>query len=169
MAGKVTITDTDRGYKALMARLYKASGGPPSVRVGILAQDADTAYVRKADRAANTNSVESAVTLLQVAIFNEFGTSRIPARSFLRAWVDENEETIREKFFILMKSVVKGERTKEQILDLIGLWAVGQIQERISAGIEPGNAQSTIDRKGSSKPLIDTGLLRSSISHMVDA
>lgn len=167
MAAHVTVTDTDHGYAQLLARIYGAAKTKPVVRVGILSQDADTAYVRKADRSA-TDGTEAAVTLLQVAIFNEFGTSTIPARSFLRAWFDENREVIREKFVILMRSVITGDRTKEQILDLIGMWAVGQIQLRIAAGVGPANAESTVRQKGSSTPLIDTGLMRASISFVVE-
>ena len=167
MGGHVTVKDVDHGYAALLARIYGAAKTRPSVHVGILSQDADTVYTRKADRPANDHT-EEAVTLLQVAVFNEFGTSTIPARSFLRAWFDENRDVIREKFAILMRSVIAGDRTKEQILDLIGLWAVGQIQLRIAAGIGPANAESTIRQKGSSTPLINTGLLRASISFLVE-
>ena len=168
MAKGVTVSDTDYGYKILVGRLYGLSKSKPVVRVGILADDAERVYVRKSERPSNDTGTEQAVTVLQVAIWNEFGTSRTPSRSFLREWFDTNREVAKGKFLTLMKSVIRGERTKEQILDLIGLWAVGEIQKNISKGVPPPNAQSTIDAKGSSTPLIDTGVLRSSISYMVE-
>jgi hypothetical protein len=163
------IEDKDRGYKALVERLYGMAKEKPVVRVGLLAKDGDRPYVRKADQASNDNGADEAITILQVGIFNEFGTDRIPERSFIRAWFDEHQAEIRDKFTVLMKSVVRGDRTKEQILDIIGLWCVGSIQQRISAGIGPENAESTVKAKGkgSSTPLVDTGSLRSSISYEI--
>ena len=52
-------------------------------------------------------------------------------------------------------------------LQRIGLWAQSEIQQRISDGIPPQNAPYTINKKGSSTPLVDTGQLRSSISFKV--
>jgi hypothetical protein len=184
----VKVTDTDHGYARLLQTLYGVAASRPSVFVGIQEKDADTAYdesreenkrhasairrgvayVRKSDRAANDTSDTEPATIIQVATFNEFGTDRIHERSFLRSFFDEHRDEIREKFTSLMKSVVRGKRTKEQILDLIGLWAVGQIQLRMAEGIAPDNAESTVARKGSSTPLIDSGLLRASISFVVE-
>jgi hypothetical protein len=39
--------------------------------------------------------------------------------------------------------------------------------QTINAGIEPGLNERTIERKGSSKPLIDTGRLKGSITHEI--
>ena len=52
-------------------------------------------------------------------------------------------------------------------LELIGLFVKGLIQGRMSAGIPPPLKASTIARKGSSKPLINTGQLRASIDYEV--
>jgi hypothetical protein len=52
-------------------------------------------------------------------------------------------------------------------MKLIGMRVVGDIQDRISDGIPPPNSPITIARKGSSKPLIDSGQLRQSISFEV--
>ena len=42
------------------------------------------------------------------------------------------------------------------------------MQEAISAGIDPPNAESTIKAKGSSTPLVDDGTLRQSITYVID-
>lgn len=52
-------------------------------------------------------------------------------------------------------------------LELLGLRAVGDVQSRIADGIEPAISKATAARKGSTKPLIDTGRLRQSIDSEV--
>lgn len=145
--------DTDNGYKALVERIYGLK--KPKVAVGIFEADGGQPHGDE-------------VTVADVAAWNEFGTETIPERSFLRAWFDENIDRAREALHRLMLRVVEGKLTKEQALEQFGLWVQGEIQKRIAQGISPPNAQSTINAKGSSKPLIDTGQLRSSVTFGVD-
>jgi len=49
-----------------------------------------------------------------------------------------------------------------KLLNVLGLQVVGQIQQRITSLREPPNKPSTIRRKKTDNPLIDTGFLRSS-------
>jgi len=147
----VKIHDADRGYKDLLKRVYGAKSGA-SIEVGILEDGAHG---------------DDAASIMEIGEFNEFGTATIPERSFIRAWFDEQEPELRVKFAALMESVIEGKRTKEEILELMGQYCVGQIQQRMADGIEPANAPSTIARKGSSTPLIDQGILRSSVSYRV--
>lgn len=146
-----SVRDSDRGYKALLARLV-GHKKKPRVEIGILEADGEKAH-------------DGGVTVADVATWAEFGTETEPERSFIRAWFDEHEHQVRDDIAKLMRG---GKRTADQVLEIVGLRAVGQIQARIAAGVPPPNAPSTIARKGSSTPLIDTGQLRSSISHRVD-
>lgn len=107
------------------------------------------------------------MTLIEVAIANEFGTDTIPERSFLRGWVDENQERIVAFIASFAEPIVEGKLTPQQAMHQIGLWAQGQIQERIAARIPPPNSAVTVANKGSDVPLIDTGQLRASISYKV--
>lgn len=66
-----------------------------------------------------------------------------------------------------MQAFLHGDHSFYKELERVGLWAQGSIQQRISDGIPPPNAESTIRRKGSSTPLIDTGQLRTSIKYRV--
>jgi hypothetical protein len=50
----------------------------------------------------------------------------------------------------------------------IGMVAVGDVQRRIVQRIPPPNAPSTIAKKGSDVPLIDTGRLRQSVDYTVE-
>jgi hypothetical protein len=155
MAGR--FVDRDRGFRALVQRVYRF--GAPQVAMGILEADG-------AQPAAGAEGNQP-LTVLDVGTWAEFGTESEPERSFIRAWFDQAEPQLREEFAKLLQEVLKGTKTKEQVLELVGLRGQGAIQARIAAGIDPPNAPSTIERKGSSKPLIDTGQLRSSISFAV--
>ena len=67
----------------------------------------------------------------------------------------------------LLESIPK---EKKNILKLSGAFLEGKIKEKITEG-DPSWASlkpETIKRKGSSKPLIDTGKLRASITHKVE-
>ena len=106
-------------------------------------------------------------SVAQVADWNEFGTDRIPARSFIGAFVEENENQIEADLERCAEEYTRG-RDGKQMLTRLGLRYVGLIQQRIASGIAPPNSPATIARKGSSTPLIDTGQLRSSIRSKVD-
>lgn len=147
------IVDKDHGYKALMKRIGEA--GKARVLVGIQEDEG--------------GSHAGGATVADVAMFMEFGTVNVPQRSFLRAWVDEKQAEIRKVMSKLAEGLVTGKTPNRFVaLDRFGLWAVGNIQARIVAGIDPPLAESTMRRKGSSTPLIDTGLLKSAIRHRVE-
>lgn len=54
------------------------------------------------------------------------------------------------------------------MLDQMGARAAGYCKEAIETGIAPANAPSTIKRKGSATPLIDKGILKNAITHVVE-
>lgn len=147
----MTVRDKDNGLRALLDRVQL---GKPSIDVGIFETD-------------GSKATENGETVLDIATFHEFGTIDAPERSFLRAWFDENEDRAKEALRKLMLSVVKGQRSKDQALEVFGLWLQGEVQKRISQGISPALAPSTIAKKGSSVPLIDTGQLRASVTYRV--
>jgi hypothetical protein len=150
----VKIRDTDRGYKELLSRVYKLRQ-PPSIAVGILA--------------TNASKSDGLATVLDIATFNEFGTvkdgkTHVPARPFIRGWFDEHRDEAIKRLTNLLKEVVAGRLTEDAALNRFGLWAQTGIQKTVSEGVPPPNAESTVRRKGSSTPLIDTGVMRSSVS-----
>lgn len=148
MAAKVTVRD--RGASALITRLRAQNANVRAVQVGIIGSDA-------------AKEESDGITVGMVAEWAEFGIGQ-PMRSWLRGWVDENQSDIRDRIRAEAQRIRSGSTTRAEALARIGVWAAGQIQVRIARGIEPPNAQSTIDKKGSSTPLIDTGQLRSSVS-----
>lgn len=62
------------------------------------------------------------------------------------------------------------QREKEQVLRKAGAFLEGKIKEKITHSDPswPPLKPETVKRKGSSKPLIDTGRLRNSITHKVE-
>jgi hypothetical protein len=152
VAGNVHITSRDRGYTSLTKRIYGL--GRVHLRVGITAK---TGAVQKEDGVTGT-------TVVMVAEWQEFGTKTIPARSFIRAWFDENEPECKVLLASALRAVARGAISKQDAMDRLGAKFAGGMQARISNGIPPPLADSTDKRKGSRVPLIDTGQLRSSIT-----
>jgi hypothetical protein len=109
---------------------------------------------------------EKGVDMAQIAMFNELGTSTAPARPFLRNSVDENEDVIRDQCGKELKKLTTG-ATAETVLKRVGALGVRLVQEKIESGSFEPNAPSTIKKKGSDKPLIDTGRMRQSVKYVV--
>lgn len=150
-AASVTVRDVDHGYDALVKRIYAL--GAPKISIGIHEE-------------AGAREHESGMSVVDVASIHEFGLG-VPERSFIRAWFDENQERAKEALRRLLVSVVEGKRKPEQALELFAQWALGEMQARIARSIPPPLAEETIERKGSSVALIDTGQLRSSLSYEI--
>ena len=119
---------------------------------------------------AGTGSYEDGAPIAVIAAVQEFGSAdgRIPERSFLRVPLRQNAETFQAIWRAQVPKVVDGDMTMQQVMSQLGARAAAVSQEAISEGIAPENAESTKKRKGSSKPLIDTGRLRQSITFIVE-
>ncbi len=110
------------------------------------------------------------LTNIQIATFHEFGTEKIPERSFLRATLDEKRAELSKIAVQELGAVIKGERDLVTALRRFGLRIETAVRDRIRAGIAPGLKDSTIQAKkkkgapiGANVPLIDTGQLIQSI------
>lgn len=120
---------------------------------------------------------EDGTPVAYVAAIHEYGAGHIPPRPFFRptlkkqgkAWVQFIEKGIYES--------VTGGRDIDVVMEMVGMRAAADIQETISTITSPELKPSTIvarNRKYKStspsgrqsvKPLVDTGLLLSSITH----
>lgn len=155
MTARVSVTD--RGADGLLSRLRRAAGA--RVRVGVLEE------ATKATR----EEEGSPLTLLEVAAVHEFGApaAGIPQRSFIRAGVDAQLAEIQRVQRALAGQTIRGATTLDVALDRLGAKVAALLQNRIAAGIDPPNSPATIARKGSSKPLVDTGQLKAAITWRV--
>ena len=107
---------------------------------------------------------DDGVDMVDIAAFNEVGTSSAPSRPFMRKSVDDNEEKIIAFCQAQLAKLCDGTTTAEKILREIAVFQKGLIQETIA---EP-KAPSTIRKKKSDKPLIDTGRMRQSVMTVID-
>ena len=149
----MTVIVKDLGASRLVATLGRP--GKQAVKVGVLAKDGGKIHA------------DGDLTTAAIAAIHEFGLGNVPERSWLRGYIDQNRIEIDRMMRLTAAKVARG-MPKALALKQLGVWLQAQIQKRIADGIDPPNAPSTIAQKGSSKPLIDTGQLRSSISHEVD-
>ena len=109
---------------------------------------------------------DEGVDYCDIAAWNELGTVNMPSRPFLRKSIDENESKI-NSFLKSQKKELINSLSAEKVLKNIGLFQKDLIQEKITEGSFEPNAESTIRRKGSSKPLIDTGLMRQKVDYVI--
>lgn len=147
MTGRVRVDDTGlRAYAARVADLARVR-----VRVGVLSDEA----VEGAD-----------LTMGELAAIHEFGApaAGIPARSFLRATIDARRAELRDLQLRLTVAVLDGKVTARAAAYRLGATVAGWVQDAISAGIPPPNAEATVRAKGSSTPLVDVGTLRASVT-----
>ena len=161
MARKVSDKLTKEG-KRLFAELVKLSS--LQVKAGFTA---DGGGHGAGSEPVSADGYDNGVTVAQVAAWNEFGTSNIPARPFMRQSVENNSSIIVEMCKEMLKQVATGEKDSDEALRAIGAIQVGQIQNEISEGGFVENAPSTKKQKGSSAPLIDSGHMRQSVHYVV--
>ena len=101
--------------------------------------------------------------LASLAAVLEFGNERIPSRPFLRQTLEENQE----KYTALFVQWFDQGVPVAQIYERLAVMVQGDVQMNIVKGEWVANAKSTIRRKKSSKPLIDTGKMRQSVRGIV--
>lgn len=94
-----------------------------------------------------------------VARDNDQGTKRIPERPFM---IPAGNKAANKTINITVHSIAGG-MDEQQALSKAAIMFKNAIQREITNLKEPPNAESTILKKGSSNPLIDTGLMRSKV------
>lgn len=151
-----SVKTRDNGVAKLLQRL----GTSGEVTVGVHADKG---------AAPKQGDDDGGMSVIDVAVIHEFGAEEvgIPRRSFIRDWQDDHAEEHARLIASEARAVVAGKLGADEALRRIGLRFQGEVQKRIAEGIDPPLAQRTINRKGSSKPLIDTGQLRASITNEV--
>lgn len=156
----VKTKEIDKGYEEFMKAVNEMAEGPV-IKIGILSK--------------NNETVEGAeINLAQLAAVHEFGTVivtnnaswEIPERSFIRSTMDENRQYLVQVTRNAIMNIALGADIDVE-LNKIGLLIASLIKKKITDLRDPPNAPSTIARKGSSNPLIDTGRMRASVAHEV--
>ena len=125
------------------------------------------AYTLKVGFPEGSGGYEDGVTYAQVAAYNELGTSTIPSRPFMKqSW--ENHPDVVEGICAQAKAVLDGGGDAQTVLNMIGTGLKGLMQQEIVSGNFVPNAPSTIRKKGSATPLVDTGAMRQSVQYKIE-
>ena len=106
---------------------------------------------------------ENGEYVANVAKIQEYGTLKIPARPFFRNAIAKNGA----KWLTFMKNQFTSNQNLDLSLNQAGELARGDIVASIMQTNNPPNAEATIKAKGSSKPLINTGFMRASVTFKV--
>lgn len=127
--------------------------------------------------------------IAEYATYNEFGTEHIPPRPFLRSTIKAHSSDWRNTFAAMLKGTAQDAPAVERALTLVGVQAVGHIQDTIDSNMPPPNAESTRRQKrktlldAKSRPmkdeagkvmthipgtLVNTGMMRKAISFEVN-
>ena len=135
---KVTVTDVDRGFSRRASNL----AGLTEIDIGVFGAKAAAPHA------------ESGLTVGEVATMLELGLGGQVQRSFVRAWMDANEDEMRKEASAAIRLVAGGYSRKKAATELGTKWADG-IREFILAGhVTPPNAAATIERKGHDIPAL---------------
>lgn len=93
---------------------------------------------------------------------------KIPERSFLRSTFDSENDRIMKQTERAIGQVVSGAMSVDDMLDLCGQQFATAIKGKIVEISSPPNHPYTVEQKGSSNPLVDTGGLVESITWKVE-
>lgn len=116
------------------------------------------------------------VTLGEIAIFNEYGTKKIPPRPAFREGIEHsvraNKKLIQAQLKNITRRILSGrkediKKSLTVMLTQIGRVAKAKTQEIIRSGSTTPNAPSTIARKGFDHPLYEKGLLLENVEYEV--
>jgi hypothetical protein len=152
----VRVHQTNPGW---LARLRKIYSGP----------DAELAIGWPRGTAGPGLAYPDGTQVALVAAVQNFGSGSrgIPARPFLAVGAKDAVTATAPIAKALAPALNAGKISKAGILEHMGTTAVDAVKNRITAGPWEPLKAATIADKGSSRPLIDTGLMRNSITHIV--
>lgn len=119
----------------------------------------------------------SDLTLAELGRIHEYGSDvepgapgYVPERSFIRSTLANRRADLAQLMKSECQAILMGKRTPETALEIVGAKVAAWIKLAVMSGdgIAPPLAESTIARKGSSRPLVDHGqLIAHGVSHLV--
>lgn len=154
-AKSVSVTKSKPGLVAMYRSLQKLNKS--EVFVGI-----------PADNDPRNNDDE--ITNAELMFIQSRGSplNNIPARPVIEPAIEKNRKVISQELAAAAKARFAGSPEQSlKHLNRAGTIAVNAAKRQFTDNDWPPNAPSTIRRKGSDRPLIDTGQLRRSITYVV--
>ncbi|MXN51909.1 hypothetical protein GR158_12325 [Shinella sp. AETb1-6] len=150
--------DVVRRRRVDLSKIQLSLRGPKKVKVGFPSGEADSDNIQK-------------------AVWNEFGTrggasgggwgGPVPERPFLRNAMRDNKGKYRNGMRASAAKLLTGKTSISVVLAKLGIMAQGDVQESITSLQSPPNSPTTIELKGSSNPLIDSGEMRGAVTYKV--
>lgn len=153
----MTVIIKDKGWNRILKNLNEIDNS--YVKIGLLGD-------------SGSYEGDGSVNIAQVATWNEFGTSTIPSRPFMRQTFEKNTEVVNKLTLNLKGKIFAGQIGVGMGLETLGVAYKGLIQQQIRHGDFAPNADSTVVKKTvngkkGNKPLIDTGQMVQSINYEV--
>lgn len=108
-------------------------------------------------------------SVAMVGAVHEYGVG-LPARSFLQVPFAINEKEIEESITSNLVDALEGKKSIDNALGIIGVVATNISKKAFTTngyGTWAPLKQGTIDKKGSSQTMIDSGILRRAVTHEV--
>lgn len=103
--------------------------------------------------------------MVLIAVYHEFGTSKMPARATLGPGFTKNKQLLKVFVASQYRLIVMRKIDVKTALGKIGEYATSLVKKEIVDLDYPPLAPATIKKKGSSKPLIDTAQMLNSVNH----
>lgn len=159
MSGVSTLIVKDMGWNRTVKDLKRTEN--IEIKIGLQAGS-----VTK----ATSDGKEGGLSLPQIAAVNEFGSTKrkIPARPFLAPTMESQKDLITQRVLDAIRGIEDGRINPFVAFNAIGSWHADEIKRYLTNLRKPPNAPSTIARKKSDNPLIDTGQMRASIRHVLE-
>lgn len=151
-----SVTRIDHGMDAFRKRLEVMRLHKSYVKAGVL---------------GNGKHRDGKISNAELASIHEYGLGNVPARPFIgppfRVHKPTYLQLLRDGYSKAMKN--NSPEGFRKLLALVGQKMVADIRNYVTqgSGIPPPLALATTQRKGSSRPLVDTGQLVNSISYEV--
>lgn len=153
---KLDIKHKNPGWEnTILAKLKKQTG--KEVAVGFPA----------GKEGIHTPNYENGASILDVAVYNNFGTDTSPRRPFMEKAAQAMQEPVGKLLGKRFAGAISRDVDTAIILEEAGQLAAGIVKETITDLDSPPNAPATIAKKKSSNPLIDTGAMRQHVTHHV--
>lgn len=148
----------DKAWRKILGDVQKLA--KLRVHVGVLASKGGDAQ----------HDDESGLSLIELTAIHEFGSpaAHIPERAPIRTTFAEKQEEIGTVCTKAARAMLGG-MTPERALTIVGLFTSTEVKKRITHGphLPPPLKPATIARKGSDRPLVDTGRLVNAITYEV--
>ncbi len=152
------VKHVDKGWNSIMHNLREAESFV--ARVGY----PQNGTVTQGTNNPKAEGAQDMYELVHIALTQEFGTKdgRIPARPFFTTSFIEHQDELKKLREAFWLRILQGRMSGKEGVTALGLSLRDKIKDSITIWNDPGNAESTIARKGADNPLIDTGTLLNS-------